>query len=300
MKRNFLTLCHLVKRETKIFLSDKAGVFFSLLAPLIVLFLYVMFLGDVQMNALESALQGLPVEHDVMRAFVDGWMLAGVLSTSCITVSFSAQSLMIADRETGVNADMLTSPVNRGVLRLGYLAYTLAVTAAICFVVLAIALVYLAISGWYLSVGDVFELFGVLLASVASAAMLSNLICMALRTQSAHSVFVGIMSAAIGFLIGAYMPLSAFPKAIQYIVLFIPGTYSACVFRDVFMRGALAKIAETVPAAADGVADGFSMTLDGFGTTLHAGDAWLIFALSIVAVAVIYAAVCVIAKKKDK
>ena len=40
----------LTVRNLKLFLKDKMQVFFSLLAPLIVLFLYVAFLGDVQMD----------------------------------------------------------------------------------------------------------------------------------------------------------------------------------------------------------------------------------------------------------
>ena len=48
-KDGAVTLSKLVERSLKIFLKDKVGVFFSLLAPLIVLVLYVLFLGDIQM-----------------------------------------------------------------------------------------------------------------------------------------------------------------------------------------------------------------------------------------------------------
>ena len=54
MKSDFYALAGLTKRGIKIFLKDKAGVFFSLLAPLIVLMLYVIFLGDVQLDSLKA------------------------------------------------------------------------------------------------------------------------------------------------------------------------------------------------------------------------------------------------------
>ena len=45
---NAYALWLLTRRNLKIFLKDKANVFFSLLAPLIVLALYVLFLGRLQ------------------------------------------------------------------------------------------------------------------------------------------------------------------------------------------------------------------------------------------------------------
>lgn len=48
-------LC-MTARNLKIFLKDKANIFFSLLAPLIVLALYVLFLGRVQADGINESL----------------------------------------------------------------------------------------------------------------------------------------------------------------------------------------------------------------------------------------------------
>lgn len=125
MSRNFYALFSLTKRGIKLFLKDRAGVFFSLLAPLIVLLLYVLFLADVQLQSLRSYLVDLPVSDELAGAFVDGWMLAGAVSVACITVPFSAQSIMIKDKETGSLADMLVSPVSRRIIQLSYLTAVL-------------------------------------------------------------------------------------------------------------------------------------------------------------------------------
>ena len=74
----------LALRGIKIFLSDKMSVFFSLLAPIIILMLYVLFLGDIQYDSLKSVMEGLPVDEGVLHAVIDGWMIAGVVSVSCI------------------------------------------------------------------------------------------------------------------------------------------------------------------------------------------------------------------------
>ena len=273
----------LVERNVKIFLKDKMGVFFSLLAPLIILGLYVLFLGDVQMQSLKSAFEGLQIDEKLLKNFVDNWMLAGVISVSCVTVSFSAQEIVVKDREKGVLADMLCAPAKRYLLTVGYYISNVIITLTICMIVLLIAFVYMAISGWTLSAGDVFMSIGLLIMSVISSSAIISLICKVVKTSAQHGALVGIISAAIGFLIGAYMPISIFPKAIQYITLFIPATYSAGLYRELFLRGALENIEEVIPQAGENLEESFSMQLDFFGKTIGAKEiAWIFFAFTAV------------------
>ena len=260
----------LIKRSLNIFLKDKMSVFFSLLAPLIILALYVLFLADIQVDAVKSNFENVPIDDKLIKNFVDAWMLAGVISVACITVSFSAQNIMIADKERGVLVDILSSPIPRGLIGVAYLISNIIISLCLCYIVLAISFVYMAISGWTLSVSDVVLLLALTLVSVVSAGTLSTLICFAVKTNAQHGAFVGITSAVIGFLIGAYMPLSMFPKAVQYITLFVPGTYSAALFRNLFMDGALEKIADIAPIADNELRKAFSMELDFFGTTIGA------------------------------
>ena len=267
----------LIKRSLNIFLKDKMSVFFSLLAPLIILALYVLFLADIQVDAVKSNFENVPIDDKLIKNFVDAWMLAGVIAVACITVSFSAQNIMIADKERGVLVDILSSPIPRGLIGVAYLISNIIISLCLCYIVLAISFVYMAISGWTLSVSDVFLLLALTLVSVVSAGTLSTLICFAVKTNAQHGAFVGITSALIGFLIGAYMPVSMFPKAVQYITLFVPGTYSAALFRNLFMDGALEKIADIAPIADNELRKAFSMELDFFGTTIGANIQLAIF-----------------------
>ena len=77
-----MLLC-MVSRNLKIFLKDKANIFFSLLFPLIVLALYVLFLGKIQVDNLNAALAetGVSGAESAVQAFCDSWMLAGALSS---------------------------------------------------------------------------------------------------------------------------------------------------------------------------------------------------------------------------
>ncbi len=300
MKNDLRIIGSLVGRGLKLFVKDKAGMFFSLLSPLIVLVLYILFLGDIQMSSIEDMVEqfGVNVDHDLLRGYVDGWMLAGVMAVACVTVSFSAQGLMIRDRETGVVADMLASPVKRSVLSVSYLIYNFVITLLICTAVLIVIFIYLAICGWYLTAVDVFKILGAMVMSVLSSSIFSTFVCGALRTSNAHGAFVGIMSAAIGFLIGAYMPLSIYPKAVQYLVLFLPGSYSAGVFRNVFTTSVGNKIAEICPQAVEGMKEGFSMNMSFFGKTIGEKEMWWIFAITIVIFIVAYCIVHAVRQKR--
>lgn len=266
LKNDFSVAAELAVRGIKIFLSDRMSVFFSLLAPIIILMLYVLFLGDVQMDSLKQAMQGLPADENVLQAVVDSWMIAGVMAVSCITVTFTSQNLLVKDRESGIISDFLASPAKRSVIAASYILYNVVVSSIVCLIVLAIAFVYLAITGWYLTAADVFAAIGMTILSVISVSVIATAACVTfVKTEGAHSGLVGILSAAIGFLIGAYMPVSTFPTAIQYITLFIPGTYSAGVFRSIFMEGAISEIEALSPFAADSVRDAYSVNIDFFG-----------------------------------
>ncbi len=300
IKDGAVTLSRLVERSLKIFLKDKAGVFFSLLAPLIVLALYVLFLSDIQMDSVRSAFEGMPIDEKLLKNFVDSWMLAGVVSVACVTVSFSAQGIMIQDKEKGVLGDMLASPVPRSLVDVGYLLSNFVVTICICTVVLAVAFVYIAIGGWTLTFADVVRLIALTVMSALSASVISMLLCGAMKTSSQHSAFVGIISAVIGFLMGAFMPISIFPKGVQYVTLFVPSTYSAALYRNLFMRGALEKINAALPGAEEGLKKSFSMTLDFFGKPIDADMQAVVFAVFIALTVAVWLGIAVARAVKRK
>ena len=300
IKDNAAVVSGLVERSLKIFLKDKASVFFSLLAPLIVLGLYLLFLGDIQMDGIKAAFEGAPIEEKSLKNFVDAWMLAGVVSVACVTVSFSVQGITVQDREKGVLNDMLASPISRGIIDISYLISNFVVTLCICLIVLAVAFVYVAITGWALSFVDVVLLIALTIMSVLSASIISTLVGLAFRTSSQHSAFVGIISAVIGFVMGAFMPLSAFPKGVQYVTLFVPATYSAALYRNLFMRGALEKIDAALPGAEDGLKGSFSMELDFFGKTIGTDMQAVIFAAFIALTLAAWIAIAVAKAVKGK
>ena len=265
---NVYALGQIVKRCLKMFFKDGMSVFFSLLAPLIVFLLYVLFLGDIQVDSVMSSFpDGVEVSKSAVKGFVDSWMTAGVLGVGCITVSFSANSIMVQDKQRGKILDCLVSPVKRSTVTLAYFLFNYAVTVCICTMVYAVCLIYLAARGaFFLTAADVFAAFGIILYASLSSTLITVFVSSFVKTEAALGGLSGIISAAVGFLLGAYMPLSIFPKAIQYISCLLPGTHAAGMFRVILMNGALENLTAGWPSAVKtSLEDAFSLKIDFFG-----------------------------------
>lgn len=266
-----MLLC-MVSRNLKIFLKDKANIFFSLLCPLIVLALYVLFLGKIQVDNLNAALAEMNVSgaESAVQAFCDSWMLAGALSSACITVPLCACGVMVQDKRRGIVNDLAASPVPAWLAPASYFLSVAAAGLVICTGVMLLAFGWLAVSGsWCLSVADVFAAFGVMVLSVVSSSALLVFVVGFLKSEGAFTGVNVILGTVVGFLIGAYMPLSMFPEGIQYFTAFIPGTHSAALMRNFIMGGALDEIAAlSSPEFAAGLSEEFSFELNFFGNAV--------------------------------
>ena len=277
----FNALIRLTERNVKVFIKDRANVFFSMLAPLIVLVLYVLFIGRMQSDGIIASLAEYGVSaDDAVRAFSDSWMLSGVMATSCITVPLCACSTMVYDKNRGVSADFAASPIPAWLPSAAYFLSVVVAGLIICPIVLCVCFGWLAISGsWLLSVGDVFACIGVTVLSVLSSSTLLVFVIGFIRSEGAFTGLNVIIGTVTGFLIGAYIPISNFPAAVQYVTLFVPGSYSAALFRTFFMDGAVEEMAQAVsPQFAEGLADSFSVRLNFFGEPLATGWAAVILA----------------------
>ena len=269
---NIAAMFSLARRNVKIFLKDGANVFFSLLSPLIVLALYALFLGRVQADGLLAALKemGIAGGEAEIRAFCDSWMLAGCLSCASITVPLCACGVMVADRTRGIAADFRVAPLAGWVPPAAYFLSVAAAGLFIGLIVLGVCFVWLAAAGaWFLTVADVFGCLGTLVLSVLCSSALLVFAVGFVRSQGAFTGVNIILGTVVGFLIGAYMPISYFPQGVQYFTLFIPGSYTAGLFRNFMMGGALENIADKLsPAFSEGLRSQFSLTFDFFGIEL--------------------------------
>ena len=88
---------------------------------------------------------------------------------------------------------------------------------------------------------DVLLVFAVMLYSTIASTLMTVFICSFVKTEATMMSIVAVFSTAVGFLIGAYMPLGMLPNAVQGVCGLIPGTYSCALLRYGFMSTPLAE-----------------------------------------------------------
>ncbi len=239
----------LTKRHLLVFFSNKIRVLYTLLVPVIIFVVYILFLRDMELLTVQNEILRLGVDADLQagildycETLVDTWMLSGIIGLSTITVALQANTIIVEDKQNGVNRDFASSPIHKNVLIGSYFFYNFIVTALICFVFFLICLVYLAAMGEFaITFVDVLLVFAVMLYSTIASTLMTVFICSFVKTEATMMSIVAVFSTAVGFLIGAYMPLGMLPNAVQGVCGLIPGTYSCALLRYGFMSTPLAE-----------------------------------------------------------
>lgn len=230
----------LIKRNCKLFFKDKGMFFCSLITPIILLVLFVTFLGKAYKETYLSMIpEGIEISEKILNGLVGGQLLSSLLAVSCVTVSFCANMLMVQDKMSGARKDLLMTGLKKSELSVSYYVATLFTTLIIAFVATFVAFIYIAVVGWYLSIADVLFIFLDVLLLTMFGTAISSLVNHFLNTQGQVSAVATIISSMYGFISGAYMPIASFSPALQKILKFMPSTYGSSIIRNHCMNGAL-------------------------------------------------------------
>lgn len=236
-------LCSLIKRNTKLFFKDKGLFFTSLITPLILLVLYVTFLGNVYHDSFAMAFpEGMEVPDKLLDAAVGGQLISSLLAVCCVTVAFCSNMLMVQDKVSGARKDLAITPVKSTTMALGYYVSTLISTLLICLIAAGAGFLYLRKVGWYLSGKDVALILSDVFLLVMFGVALSSIINFFLSSQGQISAVGSIVSSMYGFLCGAYMPISQFGEGLRNALAFLPGTYATSLLRNHALQGVFAEM----------------------------------------------------------
>ena len=290
----------LTKRNIKLFFKDKGMFFCSLITPLILLFLYITFLGNAFKDSYVMSIpQELNIPESVINALAGGQLFSSLLSVCCVTVSFCANMLMVQDKFNGARKDLLITPLKKSKLALSYYVSTLACTFLICIVATIACFIYLAIVGWYMSFVDCLLIcLDVFLLTMFGTA-LSSLINYFLSTQGQVSAVSAIISSMYGFVCGAYMPIASFGIGIQKVLKFLPSTYGSSLIRNHTMRGALNELKDSgLPETAiNSIKDGIDCNLYFGGNQVTITTMYLIIIASIITILGAYVLINILQEK---
>ena len=238
----------IIRRNLKLFYRDKAGVFFSLLGPLIMFVLYSFFLGNTERRNIIHFLPNSSLAS--VDFFINSWVFAGILVTTTITTSFAAMQVFVADRVNERFKDFAVSPITRSNLVIGYLGSTLIISLLMTTVVFAIGEAYILMSGGQLlSAQNAIVCYGTLVLLCGLFSAVAGLVVTFIRSVAAFTSLSVILGTVSGFLAAVYVPIGTLPINVANFINALPFSQVAALVRSSFVTQAVSKLTDTSQAS---------------------------------------------------
>lgn len=291
----------LVLRNTKMYFKDMGMFLTSLITPAILLILFITFLGSIYKNSFVSAIpKGLEVSDKLINGLVAGQLSSAMLATSCVTVAFCSNLLMVQDRANGTRKDLIVSPIKKTTLGLSYFLASILSTLIVNLAATMICFIYIGCTGWFLSVGEaILAILDVILLTLFGVS-LASCINYFLNTQGQAGAVGTIVSSCYGFVCGAYMPISSYGKGLQNFMAFLPGTYGTSLIRNHMMNGALDSLSEQLPSEAiKAMKDSVDVNLYFFDNSVEVWQMYLILLSFIVLFIALYLVFVKFVKRRE-
>ena len=238
----------LIKRNLLLFFKDWQSILFSLLTSIIVLVLYLLFLKGTFVSAMQNAMEQYPgpasvVTEKNMDMFANLLLLTGILGSAMISVPFSCITTLVRDRASKVDYDILATPLKRGQIIFAYFVSAVLSSTLLTGFILAIGLVGISLQGdTHLNAIQLVKSFAVVALGSISASAIFMIVVLFFKSVSACEAFFGILSAASGFVIGAYIPISQFSDGVQTVCNLFPASQITIILRNILLNGLLEHI----------------------------------------------------------
>ena len=237
-----------IKRNVLLFFKDWQSILFSLLTSIIVLVLYLLFLKGTFVSAIQSAMEQYPglasmVPQKDIDMFANLFLLSGILGSAMISVPFSCITVVVKDRANKVDYDILATPMKRGQIIFAYFVSAVLTSILLNSIILAVGLIGIRMQGnMYLNISQVIKAFSIVALGSISASAIFMIVVLFFKTVSACEAFFGILSAASGFVIGAYIPISQFSNEVQTVCNLFPASQITIMLRNILLNGLLEHV----------------------------------------------------------
>lgn len=269
------TVMTLVNRNIKIYMRDKAAVFFSLLSMLITLLLMILFLGSMNSEAIMNLLLEYGGERDPVKDrlhaehLVRVWTLAGIVLVNCVTVTMTVMENLIQDEAQGRLSAFYAAPVGRVRIMLGYLLSAWSVGTGMSLLTLLFGNLYLGMNGKALGLQTCLILTGMIWINSFFYASLAYLLTLFVHSSSAWGGLLSVTGTLVGFLGAIYLPMTMLPQKVGTVLKILPVLHGASMMRRVSVQEALSDTFAGLPAqVAEGYSEGMGITVSVNGEIL--------------------------------
>lgn len=281
-------------RNIKVYMKDRLTIVLSMLTQIIILALYLLFLKNNYVDGIKEAvdafgnLDNLITDNDI-NAIVNSWLVSGVIGTSVITVALNSLSVMVSDRHEKISYDYGAAPVKNHTVVLAYFSGAAINTFLVSSILMTAGLMFLHfLNNINYTLLQLLSIYGIVALGSISATLILMFIASFFKKNSTLSAFGIMVSAAIGFIIGAYIPVSQFGESVQTAVNLVPGSQVAGMLRNLIIQPSI----DNVNTALGGIDNGafaeamntmFSTKMQIFGSEADFGF-MMVYTLSAIAV----------------
>lgn len=254
----------LVARNLTLYFRDIGNVAMSLLSAGILIGVYVLFLGRMQIEQLVVQIPTADL-HDV-KFFVTSWVFAGTVMIVTFTTAIGALGTFVDDRSTGRFAEFRVAPIRRHQLVLGYQLAAFIISVVMSTLVLATgSIAIMLIFGESPHIADLLaaECYVLLLCLAFSA--LASFIMTFVKGRNGFTAVSVTVGALLGFVAGAYLPIGELANEVATALNVMPFSPAAMLLREPLSGSALSALSGENDRA-------LTVLADTYGFDLYIGD----------------------------
>ena len=233
----------LISRNRKVYTRDRMAFFMSFLSVIILILVYQVFLGQIQIDAIKAALHSQTASTDTIQ-MVNYWLIAGLTTIISMTGTLGAFGVMVADREKKLNEDFKVSPTSPMTVELSYaifaIIFGIILTMFSC--VFAIGIFNGFSSLLDFSAMDYVQILGIIIFGTILSASIILPILAFIQTSSAFTTLSTIVGTFIGFISGVYLSIGSVGKTLQQVMTWFPLTQINALLKQVLIKDSLAKV----------------------------------------------------------
>ena len=243
-------MLELISRNRKVYTRDRLAFFMSFLSVIILILVYQVFLGQIQIDAIKEGLHSDTASTDTIQ-IVSYWLISGLTTIISMTSTLGAFGVMVSDREKKLSEDFKVSPISNFKIELSYaifaILFGIIMTMFSC--IFAIGMFNGFSSLLDFSTMDYLSILGVVSMGTVLAATIILPILVFIRTSSAFTTLSTIVGTFIGFISGVYLSIGSVGETLQQIMTWFPLTQVNALLKQILMKDSINKVFDKAPTS---------------------------------------------------
>ena len=278
----------LISRNRKVYTRDRLAFFMSFLSVIILILVYQVFLGQIQIDAIKEALGSDTASSDTIK-MVNYWLISGLTTIISMTSTLGAFGVMVSDKEKKLSEDFKVSPISNFKVELSYaifaILFGIILTMFSCVFAIGIFNGFASLLDY--SAKDYLTIFGIIsLSTVLSASIILPILTF-IQTSSAFTTLSTIVGTFIGFISGVYLSIGSVGETLQQVMTWFPMTQVNALLKQVLMKDSIAQVFDNAPSSVvNEYKESYGVVLQNAGE-VHLSNQFMLVYISLIIVALL-------------